>query len=57
MAALYQGPLLVIPREARVRVSGDWIAPGECALASSVAEIDFAATGSCLITQPIAGAR
>jgi mannose-6-phosphate isomerase len=57
VAERYQGALLVIPRDGEMRVAGDTIAPGECALAGSIDEIEFAAGGSCLITQPIAGAR
>jgi mannose-6-phosphate isomerase len=53
----YQGPLLVIPRAGEARVAGEAVAPGECALAGSIGEVEFAAEGTCLITQPIAGAR
>ncbi|KRA81324.1 class I mannose-6-phosphate isomerase [Altererythrobacter sp. Root672] len=57
IAAKYHGPLLVIPREGSAVVSGEVVAPGECALAPSLAEVEFSEAGSCLITQPIAGAR
>ncbi|MBO9518437.1 MAG: class I mannose-6-phosphate isomerase [Porphyrobacter sp.] len=57
IAAKYDGPLLVIPREGSAVVAGEAVAPGECALAPSLAAIEFADQGSCLITQPIAGAR
>jgi len=53
----YQGPLLVIPREGEVQVGGEAIAPGECALAGSLDEVEFPDHGTCLVTQPIAGAR
>lgn len=52
IAARYQGPLLVIPREGEVQVAGETVAPGECALAGSIGDVAFAAGGSCLITQP-----
>jgi len=57
IAAKYDGPLLVIPREGLATVEGERVAPGECALAPSLADVTFAERGSCLIAQPIAGAR
>jgi mannose-6-phosphate isomerase len=57
IAAKYHGPLLVIPRQGSAVVSGEVVAPGECALAASLASVTFAEAGTCLITQPIAGAR
>ena len=57
VAAAYAGALLVIPRQGEATVGGERVKPGECALASSIAEVNFAPQGSCLITQPIAGAR
>ncbi|MEO6041524.1 MAG: class I mannose-6-phosphate isomerase [Croceibacterium sp.] len=57
LAALYRGALLVIPREGTAHVEGEAVAPGECALASSLGAVTFAPSGSALITQPIAGAR
>lgn len=51
-AARYSGALLVLPLDAPIVVDGLEIGPGECALASSIAAIDFGA-GRSLITQPI----
>ena len=56
-ARRYAGPLLVIPREGQAVVSGEAVEPGECALARSLDEVQFAPDGACLITQPLAGAR
>lgn len=52
IAAHYPGALLVIPRQGSVSVAGDVISPGQCALAASLAEVDFGASESCLITRP-----
>jgi len=57
VSADYAGPLLVIPREGEAMVASDRVKPGECALADSLDDVIFAPHGSCLITQPIAGAR
>ena len=57
IAARYQDPLLLIPREGEFRVAGEAVAAGECALAESLSQITFPAGGSCLLAQPIAGAR
>ena len=46
-------PLLVIPRSAGVSVGGEAIAPGECALAKSLAHVALAAETKCLIAQPV----
>lgn len=46
-------PLLVIPLESDVRIAGEVIAPGQCGLADKLADIQFAAGGLSLITQPI----
>ena len=57
IAARYSGPLLVIPREGSVTVDGDQsVAPGECGLARSLAQVAFAPEGRCLIAQPLAAA-
>ncbi|GGD57281.1 class I mannose-6-phosphate isomerase [Croceicoccus mobilis] len=50
----YPGALLVIPRDADVTVDGEVVHPGQCALASSIAAVDFAQHGHCLITRPLA---
>lgn len=52
VAERYSGPLLVIPRNGTVTVDGEMAAPGQCALAPSLASIKFDPAGSCLITQP-----
>ncbi|MEW9855203.1 class I mannose-6-phosphate isomerase [Novosphingobium sp. M1R2S20] len=48
----YKGRLLVIPREGPVHVAGMEIAPGGCALADSIADVDFASSGLSLIAAP-----
>lgn len=53
LAARYDGPLLVIPREGEAIVEGERVAPGQCALARSIVGVTFAPHGSCLITQPL----
>ncbi|HWK40363.1 MAG TPA: class I mannose-6-phosphate isomerase [Croceibacterium sp.] len=50
-------PLLVIPRAGSVVVDGGLVAPGQCALASSIDDVEFAPDGTCLITQPCDAAR
>lgn len=52
VAARFAGPLLVIPLDAPVMVAGEVVAPGECALAQTLAAVAFAAAGQCLIAQP-----
>jgi mannose-6-phosphate isomerase len=55
VAARYDGRLLVIPREGPVHVAGAEVAPGGCALAMSLDEIEFAQSGVCLLARPLAG--
>lgn len=50
----YRGPLLVIPREGPVHISGRELAAGECGLALGLDEVEFASSGICLIAQPCA---
>ena len=45
-------PVLAIPLDRPVTISGDGIAPGSCGIAPSLAAIDFANDGLCLIAQP-----
>lgn len=52
VAARYRGPLLAIPLAGAVRVAGERIEPGQCALADDIGRIGFAAGGQCLVTQP-----
>jgi len=51
-AARYAGAVLVIPREGAVMVDGQAIAPGGCALARGLFEVEFAQSGICLLAQP-----
>jgi mannose-6-phosphate isomerase len=51
------GPLLVVPREGEATVAGQKVAPGTCALALSLNDVQFGPAGTCLITQPLPGAR
>jgi mannose-6-phosphate isomerase len=57
VAALYSGQLLVVPRLGEAVIHGERVLPGECALAPSLAEVNFDPEGATLIAQPIAGAR
>jgi len=57
VAALYSGPLLVVPRLGEAVIHGERVLPGECGLAPSLAEVNFDPEGTVLIAQPIAGAR
>lgn len=47
-----KGPLLVIPRDQPAQVAGQEIAPGQCGLADSIAEVVLAAQGTYLLAQP-----
>lgn len=49
-AARYSGSLLVIPRDGSVRVGGELVKPGQCAVAASLGELEI--DGVCLIAQP-----
>ena len=52
VAARYAGgPLLVVPVRGDVRVDGQDVAPGGCALAEGLGAVAFAPDGLCLITQ------
>lgn len=55
VAARYDGRLLVIPREGPVHVAGAEIAPGGCALAMSLDEVEFARYGVSLLAGPLSG--
>lgn len=46
--------LLVIPRKGQVRVAGNPVAAGECALAPSLAAVDFAADSQTLLARACA---
>ncbi len=47
-----RAPLLVIPRSAGVSLGGEVIAPGECGLATSLADLALNDDSQCLIAQP-----
>lgn len=55
VAARYDGRLLVIPREQALRVGGTDVAPGGCALAMSIDDVEFAPSGLCLLARPLTG--
>ena len=48
----YPGPLLVIPRLGTVRVAGEAVKPGDCALALSLSEIEMGPIAQALIAAP-----
>lgn len=50
--ARYPGALLVIPREGMVRVDGVSVAPGGCAMANHLGNVEFAPDSICLIARP-----
>lgn len=52
-AGRYQGPLLVVPLDCAVDVAGQTVAPGQCALAPTLAAVEFPASGLSLIAQPV----
>lgn len=54
VARCYSGPLLVVPLEGEVTVADEPVAPGQCALARTVAELTIADDSSCLLAQPCA---
>ncbi len=45
-------PVLAIPHRGGIRIGGEAIVPGGCGIAPSLAAIDFANPGVCLIAQP-----
>lgn len=51
-AARYSGALLVIPLDSPVRVAGEQVTPGQCALATDLAAVEFPDHGLSLIAQP-----
>jgi mannose-6-phosphate isomerase len=54
IAADYEGaPLLVIPRDQPAQVAGQDIAPGQCGLALSIADVTLSAQGTYLLAQPL----
>ncbi|WP_372732578.1 class I mannose-6-phosphate isomerase [Novosphingobium sp.] len=53
VAARYTGAVLVAPLSCTVMINKQLVLPGECALAASLAAIEFPASGLSLITQPV----
>ena len=51
LARYDEAPLLVIPRTGEARVQGEPVKPGECALVTSLADLQF--DGEVLIAQPV----
>jgi mannose-6-phosphate isomerase len=51
IAARYDGPLLVLPLDTLLEVCGEVVGPGQCALAPSLDQVQFA--GRSLIAQPV----
>ena len=51
-SARYQGPVLVLPLDAPLAIHGEMVAPGECALAPTIAAVQFGA-GLALVTHPL----
>lgn len=53
VAASYgERPLLVVPRSGVVRVAGESVGPGQCALAPNLYAVSFDGTATALIAQP-----
>ena len=50
LTARYRGAILVLPLDQPLTVAGEAVAPGQCALAADLSEIEF--SGRCLIAQP-----
>lgn len=53
LAARYHGPLLAIPREGTVKVAGELVPPGGCALAERLDDITWPPLGSVLLAAPL----
>lgn len=49
--ARYSGPLLVLPLAGLAKVAGEAVARGQCGLAETIGEVEFAAGSLCLIAQ------
>lgn len=52
VAAAYHERLLVVPLAGDIGVRGEAVPPGECAFASSLADVTFANSGRCLLARP-----
>ncbi|MEO5707034.1 MAG: class I mannose-6-phosphate isomerase [Alteraurantiacibacter sp.] len=53
VAGRYPGKLLVIPLAGAVRVAGDEVAPGQCALADGIAAVEVAPGARALLATPL----
>jgi len=53
LVGAYDGRLLVIPLDEEVRIGGEPVLAGQCALAGSIAEVAFAGGGRCLLARPL----
>ena len=52
LAQRYRGPLLVLSLDEDILVAGTAVAPGQCAVASSIADLAIAPRARCLLAQP-----
>jgi mannose-6-phosphate isomerase len=52
-ARAYNGRLLIVPLAGDVRVEGETVAAGQCALASGLAGVAFPDNGRCLLARPL----
>ncbi len=53
LAAHYRDKLLVIPLAGEVRVAGETVAPGQCALADGMAAVELAHDAQALVAEPL----
>jgi mannose-6-phosphate isomerase len=53
LRARHRGPVLALPLEGTVSIDGEIIGGGECGLARSIEEVDFAAAGRTLIVSGV----
>ena len=52
VARRYGGSLFAVPLAGTVKVAGETVAPGQCALARTIADVAIADDASCLLAQP-----
>jgi mannose-6-phosphate isomerase len=52
LAERYEGPLLLLSLDDNITVAGKAVAPGQCAVASSIADVAIAEHALCLLAQP-----
>lgn len=53
VCADYAGTLLVLPRRGTVQVAGEAVAPGQCALAHGIAQVEFSVDGQAIIARAL----